>query len=202
MRRRRAPHRIFEPVPRVSRPEPRVALLVVSVDSLTREARDAFNGYAEPHERPPFRTYATLAAVLNTGFAGALAAAKRSGRLPETVSTRDVVLIGVASHKLSRLVAKDKVTAFLRAPFTEYQGRGGPAEVEERARGEGVRRAVGELLTCPYCLGLWAAGAFHAGLMFAPRVTRVTASTLTALTLSDFLQIAYKAAEERGLGAS
>jgi len=189
-------------VPRVSRPEPRVALLVVSVDSLTREARDAFNGYSEPHERPPFRTYAALAAVLNTGFAGALAAAKRSGRLPETVSTRDLVLIGVASHKLSRLVAKDKVTAFLRAPFTEYQGRGGPGEVEERARGEGVRGAVGELLTCPYCLGLWATGAFHAGLMFAPRVTRVTASTLTALTLSDFLQIAYKAAEERGLGGS
>ena len=61
---------------------------------------------------------------------------------------------------------------------------------------------MGELLTCPYCLGLWATGAFHAGLMFAPRVTRVTASTLTALTLSDFLQIAYKAAEERGLGGS
>ncbi len=188
--------------PHVSLPAPRVALLVVSVDSLTREARDAFEGYADPQERPPFRTYATLAAVLNTGFAGALLAAKRSGRLPESVSTKDLVLIGTASHKLSRVIAKDKVTAFLRAPFTEYQGRGGPAEVEERARGEGVRRAVGELLICPYCLGLWAAGAFHAGLMFAPRVTRVTASTLTALTLSDFLQIAYKAAEERGLGDS
>ncbi|MBV8220071.1 MAG: DUF1360 domain-containing protein [Solirubrobacterales bacterium] len=174
----------------------------MSVDSLTREDREAFEGYAMPEERPPFRTYATLSAVLNTGFAGALLAAKRSNRLPESVSTKDLVLIGTASHKLSRVIAKDKVTAFLRAPFTEYQGRGGPAEVEERARGGGVRRAVGELLTCPYCLGLWAAGAFHAGLMFAPRVTRVTASTLTALTLSDFLQIAYKAAEERGLGDS
>lgn len=174
----------------------------MSVDSLTREARDAFEGYAEPQERPPFRTYAAMAAVFNSGFAGALLAAKRSGRLPENVSTRDVVLIGTASHKLSRLVAKDKVTAFLRAPFTEYQGRGGPAEVEERARGEGIRRAVGELLICPYCLGLWTAGAFHAGLLFAPRFTRVAASTLTALTLSDFLQIAYKVAEERGLGGS
>ena len=65
-----------------------------------------------------------------------------------------------------------------------------------------MRRAIGELLICPYCLGLWTSGAFHAGLLFAPRVTRVAASTLTALTISDFLQIAYKAAEERGLGAS
>ncbi len=174
----------------------------MSVDALTREAKDAFETYAEPHERPPFRTYAAFAAIFNAGFGGALLAAKRQGRLPDRIGAQDVLLIGTASHKLSRLVAKDKVTTFLRAPFTEYQGRGGPAEVEERARGEGVRRAVGELLICPYCLGLWVSGAFHAGLLFAPRATRVAASTLTALTVSDFLQIAYKAAEERGLGGS
>jgi uncharacterized protein DUF1360 len=165
------------------------------VDALTREAKDAFQSYAEPHERPPFRTYAALTAVFNAAFGGALVAARRSNRLPENVATRDVLLIGTASHKLSRLVAKDKVTTFLRAPFTEYQGRGGPAEVEESS-------CEGELLICPYCLGLWSAGAFHVGLMFAPRTTRVIASTLTALTLSDFLQIAYKAAENRGLGGS
>jgi hypothetical protein len=174
----------------------------MSVDSLARETRDAFASYAEPQDRPPFRTYATMAATFNAAFAAVLVTAKRSGRLPARVSTQDVILIGTASHKLSRLVAKDKITAFLRAPFTEYQGRGGPAEVEERARGDGVRGAIGELLICPYCLGLWTSGAFHTGLLFAPRATRVVASTLTALTLSDFLQIAYKAAEERGLGGS
>jgi hypothetical protein len=174
----------------------------MSVDALTRDAKDAFESYAEPHERPPFRTYAALTAVFNAAFGGALVAARRSNRLPENVGTRDLLLIGTASHKLSRLLAKDKVTTFVRAPFTEYQGRGGPAEVEETARGGEVRGAIGELLICPYCLGLWAAGAFHVGLMFAPRATRVIASTLTALTLSDFLQIAYKAAENRGLGGS
>jgi Protein of unknown function (DUF1360) len=176
--------------------------LRVSVDNLTREARQAFETYAEPQERPPFRTYAGLTALFNAGFAGALYAAKRQRRLPERISPQDLMLIGTASHKLSRLVAKDKVTSFVRAPFTEYQGRGAPAEVEERSRDGEVRGALGELLICPYCLGLWAAGAFHVGLIFAPRVTRVAASTLTALTLSDFLQIAYKAAEDRGLGGS
>src|SRR5579871_960864 len=148
----------------------------MSVYNLTQEARDAFAGYAEPDQRPPFRTYAALTTVLNAGFAGALIAAKRSDRLPAGVSAQDVVLIGTASHKLSRLIAKDRVTSFLRAPFTAYQGRGGPAEVEERARGEGVRRAFGELLICPYCLGLWTSGAFHVGLLFAPRATRVLIS--------------------------
>jgi len=174
----------------------------MSVDALTREAKDAFTSYAEPHERPPFRTYAALTAVFNAAFGGALIAARRSDRLPESVSTKDLLLIGTATHKLSRLVAKDKVTTFIRAPFTEYQGRGGPAEVEERSRDGEVRGAIGELLICPYCLGLWGAGAFHVGLLYAPRTTRVIASTLTALTLSDFLQIAYKAAEDKGLGGS
>jgi hypothetical protein len=115
------------------------------------------------------------------------------------VDAADLVLLGVATHKLSRLIAKDKITAFARAPFTRYQGRGGPAEVEEHPRGEGMRRMIGELLVCPYCLGMWLSGGFHSGLLFAPRTTRFLASVLNGLTISDFLQIAYRAAEDRGL---
>jgi hypothetical protein len=163
----------------------------------------AFSGYAEPDERPPFASYAAFAALFNAGMAGALLAARRSGReLPERIGAGDMLLTGAASHKLSRLLTKDKVTAFARAPFTEFQAKGAPAEVEEKPRGTGLRRAVGELAVCPYCLGLWASGGFHVGLLFAPRVTRFAASVLSALTISDFLQVAYKAAEERGLGAS
>jgi Protein of unknown function (DUF1360) len=40
-------------------------------------------------------------------------------------------LFGVATHKLSRLLAKDKVTAPLRAPFAEFEDEGGPAEVDD-----------------------------------------------------------------------
>ena len=162
---------------------------------------EPYAGYSPRQERPPFAAYATFATVFHAAMAGAVAAAKRSGRdLPEHVGAGDVFLIGTASYQLSRLIAKKKVTAFVRAPFTELEGKGGPAEVEERPRGSGLRRAIGELLVCPYCLGLWASGGFHAGLLFAPRATRLSASVLTAMTISDFLQIAYKAAEERGLG--
>jgi hypothetical protein len=158
-------------------------------------------GYAPPRERPPLAAYATFATVFHGAMAGAVAAAKRSGRdLPQRVEAGDVVLIGTASCQLSRLIAKKKVTAFMRAPFTELEGRGGPAELDERPRGTGLRRALGELLVCPYCLGLWASGGFHVGLLFAPRATRFSASVLTAMSISDFLQIAYKSAEERGRG--
>lgn len=160
-----------------------------------------YAGYAPPQERPPLAAYATFATVFHGAMAAAVAAAKRSGRdLPQRVEPSDVVLIGTASYQLSRLITKKKVTAFVRAPFTELEGKGGPAELEEKPRGTGLRRAVGELLVCPYCLGLWASGGFHVGLLFAPRATRFTASVLTAMSISDFLQVAYKAAEERGLG--
>jgi hypothetical protein len=162
---------------------------------------EPYDGYAPGRERPPFAAYATFAAVFHGAMAAAVTAAKRSGRdLPEHVQAGDVALIGTASFKLSRLISKKKVTAFVRAPFTELEGGGGPAELEEHPRGSGLRRAMGELLVCPYCLGLWASGGFHAGLLFAPRATRFSASVLTAMTISDFLQIAHKAAEERGLG--
>src|SRR3978361_1786112 len=154
-----------------------------------------FRGYAPPSERPPFLSYAALMAIFNTLFAAGLLAARRRGReLPERPAPVDILLIGVASHKLSRLVAKDKVTSPLRAPFTEFEEQGGPSEFEERSRGSGFRKAIGELLICPYCLGLWVVAAFSLGLLIAPRPTRLIASIFSALTISDFLHIASHAA--------
>jgi hypothetical protein len=158
-------------------------------------------GYAAPDERPPFLPYLAFMSTFTALVAAALVVAKRQGReLPERVSAGQLLLLGTASHKLSRLLSKDKVTSPLRAPFTELEGKGGPAEFEERSRGTGVRKAVGELLICPFCLGLWVIAGFSIGLLFAPRLTRFVASLFAALTISDFLQIAYKAAEEKGLG--
>jgi hypothetical protein len=170
------------------------------VSGVAQAAQDA-DVYAPLGERPPLASYAIAIGTFNALFGTALLIAKRSGRpLPERVGTADVLVIGVASHKLSRLIAKDKVTSPLRAPFTTLEGEGGPSELSESARGTGARRAIGELLVCPYCIGLWVVAAFSVGLLFAPRLTRFVAAALSALTISDFLQVAYKAAEEKGLG--
>lgn len=166
-----------------------------------REVPDPAAGYADPDERPPLFHYLVVMGIFNSLLATALLLAKRSGReLPERVDPADLALVGTASHKLSRLISKDKVTSPLRAPFTELEGSGGPAELEESSRGKGARKALGELLVCPYCLDLWVVAAFSVGLLFAPRLTRFLASLFAALTISDFFQIAYKAAEEKGLG--
>ena len=128
----------------------------------------------------------TAAAGLLTGI-GRL----RGVRLPERISASDTVLLCVATHKASRLLAKDAVTSPLRAPFTRFEEPAGDGEVNESVRGTGVQHAIGELLTCPFCLAAWVAGGLTAGLVLAPRATRVLLTGLTAIAGSDALQLAY-----------
>jgi uncharacterized protein DUF1360 len=155
-----------------------------------------FAGYSD--EEKPLLSYAALIGVFNLVFAAALFSARASGReLPARISASDILLFGTATHKLSRLMAKDKVTSVLRAPFTRYEGQGGPAEIEEEPRGKGMRRALGELLLCPYCLDQWVATGFVTGAMLAPRLTRLVASTFTVVALADFLQIVYKRGQQK-----
>ena len=86
----------------------------------------------------------------------------------------------------------------LRAPFTKNPEESGPSEVSEEAAGSGPQRAVGELLACPYCVGMWVASAVMYGLVLAPRPTRFVCSVFAALTGADVLQLAYSKAQSSG----
>ena len=151
-----------------------------------------------PAERDrPLGGYAALTGTflgLSAAFATWLARSKRE--VPERPGLADAVLVSVATHKMSRMVTRDRVTSTIREPFTEYQGDAGHGEVDEKARGHGLRRAVGELLVCPYCLALWVAAGFTAALLVVPRAARWVAFVFTAVTASDLLQIAYRKATE------
>lgn len=160
-----------------------------------RDARTWQQEYGGAERRPlvgyliTIGTYGGIVAVL-TGLA------RLTGRRPpERVEPFDVALLGIATHKVSRLLAKENVTSALRAPFTRYEGASGQSEVSEQVRGEGVRHALGELVSCPFCLAVWVATGFAAGLVFAPRLTRLTAAAATAVAASDFLQLLYDRAK-------
>jgi Protein of unknown function (DUF1360) len=134
------------------------------------------------------------------GLAG-LIAALTGRRLPRQIAPYDLALITAGTHKLARMISKDAVTSPLRAPFTRYRGTGGPAEVMEEAREENsLRHAVGELLSCPFCLDMWVATGFTIGLLFAPRFTRMVAATFTALAGADFLHLFYARAQQAAQG--
>lgn len=135
----------------------------------------------------PLPEYAALAATFGTVLAGFLVIARR--RLPERVSLTDTVRIGLASYKIGRLVAKDPVTTFVRAPVTED-----PDATEPKR--EGPARALGELVTCPYCVGLWVASGFAYSLVLFPRQTRLVASIFGGQAVADFLNAAFVRLQE------
>jgi hypothetical protein len=130
----------------------------------------------------PLSEYATLTAVFAGVLGGFLLLAGR--RLPERIGWGDVARIGLASYKVGRLVAKDEVTKFVRAPVTR------DAEASE-PEPRGWRRALGELVTCPYCVGLWIAAGFSYALVLAPRQTRFVAALFGAQAVADFLNSAF-----------
>ena len=139
--------------------------------------------------------YAALLTFYLTTVAVLTGAAVRHDRLPKRFSVLDLTLLGIATHKLSRIVAKDRITGVLRAPFVDYICSAGAGEVEEEPRGRGIQRGIGNLISCPYCMGPWCATALAFGFVFAPRTTRFFASILSSVAASDFLQRAYLAAK-------
>jgi Protein of unknown function (DUF1360) len=154
-----------------------------------------FAGHSPDQERP-LGSYALLLGSFATACGAFALALRRSGKdLPERVDSGDLALVAVASFKASRIIARDRVTSAIRAPFSRFQDDAGPGEVDEAARGHGLRRVVGELLICPYCLDVWTATAFLGGLLTAPRATRWIASVFVVVSAADALQIAYAKAE-------
>ncbi len=70
------------------------------------------------------------------------------------------VLLSLATFRLTRLIILDKITAFMRAPFFEVEEKDLPdGTVEETVmfKGSGLRRWLGELLRCHWCVGIWSA---------------------------------------------
>jgi hypothetical protein len=159
----------------------------------TERARGAARAEARDGQRP-LGAYALLAGTFSAVFGLPLAVAERRGSLPERVPTGDLALLSVATFKLSRLLTQDAVTGFVRAPFVRYEGMEGVTDPKESPRRGGVRAALGQLLLCPECTGMWVAAGLTAGLLAVPRPTRVACSTLSILAAADFLQAAHRAA--------
>ncbi len=161
-----------------------------------KPAQGVFEGYDGGEESLP--SYAALMGVFNLILALFLLITRKTGQpIPERIEARDIALLGVATHKLSLLLAQDAITSPLRAPFTELKEKQSPKSVDEKPRGKGLRRSLGELLTCHFCIGQWVASFFTYGLVFAPAVTRLVASIFAIVALSDHLHQTYKALMKR-----
>ena len=147
----------------------------------------------DPEGRVNLRGYsgsmATYAALVGLALLGGRVTGQR---LLDRTSAADVVLGGLATHQLSRLLAKGSVASPLRAPFTEFDDAAGAAEHHEHAR-----NTVGELLTCPFCVAVWLGTAYAGGLVVAPRATRTAATAFSVVAVSDWLHLGYEVLRKR-----
>ena len=152
-----------------------------------------------PDDPKPLRSYAAMTTVWAGAVTAFVVSQRRSGRpFPAGVPIADVALLTAGTYKLSRLITKDRVMAFARAPFTRYQGEADrPSEVSEEASGEGMQHAIGELLVCPYCISQWVGAGLLAAYVREPDLTRSAAMLLTIVAGSDFLHQAWAAVDKR-----
>jgi hypothetical protein len=142
---------------------------------------------------PPYSSYAAIAATFLGGLAVAAGLARALGRDPRALSTLDFVALSAATFKASRTISHDKVTSFLREPFVEGEADGD----DEAPAGQGLQRAIGELVTCTRCMGVWVAAGLGSTQVLMPRLGRLLTWTLAAAAANDFLQTSFVALDRK-----
>jgi hypothetical protein len=140
-------------------------------------------------EDHPRKSYPFLMAAYASLFAIVASRLRRDPTLlAQTPAPRDLVLLGLASFQLTRLINYDKVTSPLRAPFVDLdKGPLHPEGTRGEAKGSGLQYSIGQLLTCSLCMSAWA-GAFNVYLLtLAPRFGRLFLLIVASTGMSQML---------------
>jgi Protein of unknown function (DUF1360) len=140
---------------------------------------------------PPYGAYAGIMATFLGGIAATGVVAYRLRRMPAEQSWLDLAVLGLATFKAARTLARDEVTSFIREPFV--QGTPAEPEQEEPVRTGDLRQAVGELVTCSRCVGTWIAAGIAGADVLSPRFGRTLSWALAVGGVNDFLQAGFSA---------
>jgi hypothetical protein len=142
-------------------------------------------------EQPPYRAYATIVGTFLAGLGAVSGIAAARNRPLFEMAPIDLALLGLATFKASRTVARDKVTSFVREPFVEGDAYDG--EDERPTHDTELKQALGELVTCSRCVGTWIGASLASIQILAPRTGRLLTSVLAAGAVNDFLLAGFAA---------
>ena len=109
------------------------------------------------------------------------------------ISPEELPVLALATFALADTVAKEKVSTWLRQPFVEEDAEHHPLA----PKGQGMQRAVGELLTCTRCVGTWSALLLVGIRTASPVAGRATANVLALAGANDLLQSCFRILVER-----
>ncbi|MCH1626248.1 DUF1360 domain-containing protein [Fredinandcohnia quinoae] len=86
----------------------------------------------------------------------------------------EFILFSLATFRLTRLIVYDSITSFIRHPFHEIVDTvlpDGTIESYLQIKGSGIRRWIGELLSCYWCTGIWCSFFLFVCFLFHPGLT-------------------------------
>lgn len=138
--------------------------------------------------------YAVVEAVFLAGLAGLSALTrKRESNGDRAVPLSELPVLAAATFALADVVAKEKVSTWMREPFVEEGADHKPV----RPEGSGFRYTIGELLTCTRCMGTWGALALVGLRTTSPPAGRAVSTVLALAGVNTFLQSAFRLLAER-----
>ena len=133
-------------------------------------------------------------AKLNLIYGGLLAATVAAGRRPRAELTpTDQVTLALAVFALSKLIARERIGSWVREPFVHEEADPSAAQ----PIGRGMRRVVGELVTCSRCVGAWSSAGLVGLRLLAPGPGKTVAVVLATAGANDFLQAGFRVLCER-----
>ncbi len=128
-----------------------------------------------PEERESLERQATKLTLASVFLGVLMTFSARLARRGEEVTIRpfDLLLLGLSTYRTGRLVAYERVAEPIRQPFTDVISDESGAGDTVVASGRGARWVIGELLSCPICIGTWVSAGLVCGLHVAPIPTRL-----------------------------
>jgi hypothetical protein len=144
-------------------------------------------------------SYATLSGIFLSLFA-AFVTREQQQREHTHVRPFDLAMLGMATYRLGRLLAYDKITETYRKPFTRTipDSSGMGKTVVAKRNTNGIIRAIGELVSCPVCAGTWIAAGLTYSLHQAPRPTRIFLTMMSTVGIAELLNAATEAMKWTG----
>jgi len=138
--------------------------------------------------------YAIVEAVFAAGLAGlSVLTRRREAGGDRAIPLHELPVLAVATFALADVVAREKVSTWLREPFVEEGADHKPV----RPKGSGMRYTLGELLTCTRCVGTWSALALVGLRTASPPAGRAVSTVLAVAGANDMLQSGFRLLAER-----
>lgn len=77
--------------------------------------------------------------------------------LPRSLPLTDLLLLALATFRLTRLFVYDKITLWFRSLFLDSRENtlDGVVYIERTKPFSGPRRTISDLLACPWCISVW-----------------------------------------------